>query len=149
MKRRCGLLLGTGEQFAWRQGDPVQRGQVICLAALDRITLLPTAVACSNGECTGTLAAMVSGPPYGQLSLNMDLSISQSPENDACYLATGTESGQFLGEFCPILPSAYALRGRSILLHNSTALQPQWMLPPADSWCTAPITQLGLFLLQV
>jgi hypothetical protein len=104
-------------------------------------TLFPTSVDCdSGGNCPGNLTATLSGPPFGQLSLNMDLNVIQAAESDNCHLAIGETSlgsgtnpsqASFQGEFCP------QSSGYSFILRGTFTVNPQ------QSCSTTPLMVSG------
>ena len=82
--------------------------------------LVPTSPTCgADGLCPGTLTASLTGPPFQQLSLDMSVSVSQTPSPDSCYLTTGSASigtsgnqseVSFEGELC-VTSFTYVLKG--------------------------------------
>jgi hypothetical protein len=82
--------------------------------------LVPTSPTCgADGLCPGNLTASLSGAPFGQLSLDMSVVVSETASPDSCFLANGSasigSSGNasdviFKGELCADFIT-YVLKG--------------------------------------
>jgi hypothetical protein len=83
--------------------------------------LVPTSPTCGgDGLCPGSLTASLTGTPFRQLSLDLNVSVSETAGADSCYLTTGSASivlggnpstVDFQGELCLPTFYTYALKG--------------------------------------
>jgi hypothetical protein len=82
--------------------------------------LVPTSATCgADGLCPGNLTASLTGPPYGELSLDMSVLVSQTADADSCYHTTGSASigssnpsqVTFEGKLCVTDAFKYVLKG--------------------------------------
>jgi hypothetical protein len=102
--------------------------------------LVPTSPTCSgDGLCPGNLTASLTGTPFRQLSLDLNVSVSETAGPDSCYLTTGSASivlganpstVDFRGELC--LPTSYTY----VLKGSLTSL-------PQQNCQTAPLNVLA------
>jgi hypothetical protein len=116
--------------------------------------LVPTSPTCdAAGLCPGDLTASLTGPPYGQLSLDMTVSVKQPANPDGCYHTGGFASINpggnpsqvtFEGELC--LPSfyTYLLRGTvNIIPENVCPSTPPLMVSAGQLIAYGAVHTLG------
>ena len=105
--------------------------------------LVPTSPTCgADGSCPGDLTASLTGPPFGELSLNMDVSVHQPASPDSCYLTRGSASigsggnqsqVTFEGELCVTSFFTYLLRGTvNIIPDNACPSAPPLMVSAGE-----------------
>lgn len=104
-------------------------------------TLFAKSATCVGGSCAGTLTASLTGPPFGSVSLSMDVFANQTAGADSCYVTTGSATigpiddpseVSFEGELCTPTFFTYVLRGTvSVVPHQDCQTAP-WMVSSGD-----------------